>query len=72
MKDVVLAMRPGRKLELVSYIGYSRLFFIFCDNNEIVIQGLNMRYPIYIHKYGDYHDFRSSVSSVVRNNRCPV
>ena len=54
MKDANLAMRRGPKLELVSYIGHSHLFFGLFEDVKVVIGGLKTRNPIFVVKAEDH------------------
>lgn len=54
MEDTGLAMQHGLKLELISDIRHSCLFFAFCEDVEVVIGGLKIRHPIFIIETGDH------------------
>ena len=52
MEDVNLAIRQKRKLELVLYTEYSRIFYGLCENVGVAIKGLKTRHPIFWLKLG--------------------
>ena len=54
MKNANLAMRRGPKLELVSHTSQSRLFCDLCEDVEVAIEGLKIRYPIFVIEAGDH------------------
>lgn len=47
-------MRHNLKLELVFYTAHNHPFYSFCENIKIVIEGLKIRYPIFIIEQRDY------------------
>lgn len=54
IKDARLVIKQGSKLELVLYMGYSRLFLNLCKDIEVVISGLKTKYSIFIIELRDY------------------
>lgn len=48
IENANLVIKQGLKLELVLYIRYSRSFLGLCKDVEIIIEGLKLRYPIFI------------------------
>lgn len=54
MENARLTMRQRSKLELVLYIGQSRLFLGLCENVEVVIDSLKIRYTIFVIETGDH------------------
>lgn len=56
MENINLAIKQGLKLELVLHIDHSRFFLSFCEDIEVIIEGLKTRYPIFIIETRD-HDF---------------
>ncbi len=54
MENAGLAIRRSPKIELVSHTGYSRLFLGLCEDIEVAIRGLKIRYPIFVIEYEDH------------------
>lgn len=55
IEDINLAIKLGFTLELVLYIRYSCSFFGFCEDIEVVIRGLKIKYLIFIIEARNYN-----------------
>lgn len=54
MENARLSMRQRLKLELVSHIGQSRLFLGLCEDVEVAIDSLKIRYTIFVIETRDH------------------
>ena len=54
MEDAGLAIRRGRKLELISHTGHSRPFLGLCKDVEVAIGGLKKKQPIFVVENEDH------------------
>lgn len=54
IEDINLAIRRGLKLELISYMGHNLPFLRLCEDIEIAIREVKIRYLIFVIEAGDY------------------
>lgn len=55
MDNVRLVMWHGKKLKLLSHNSYSYSFLDWCEDVEVAIEKLKIKYPIFIIEYEDHN-----------------